>query len=118
MLTVPPAVRIYLAMGATDPRRAVDGLSVVVRERFGLESLSGHVFVFRNRRGDRLKMLLWDRSGFWVLYERLERGTFAWPREPEGRPVTTGSRELPVLFAGLDVVQAHMGRWYDREGVA
>jgi transposase len=118
VLTIPPAVRIYLAVGATDLRRGVDGLSVVVRERFGLDPLSGHLFVFRNRRGDRLKILLWDRSGFWVLYKRLERGTFAWPREPAGRPVPISSRELAVLLAGVDLAQARMRRWYDREGEA
>lgn len=118
MLTIPPAVRIYLAVGATDLRRGVDGLSAVVRERFGLDPLSGHLFVFRNRRGDRLKILVWDRSGFWVLYKRLERGTFAWPHEPPGPPLLITNRELAVLLAGVDVAQARMRRWYDREGEA
>lgn len=57
----------------------MDGLSLAVREVLVLEPLSGHLFLFRNRRGDRLKILVWDRSGFWVLHKRLERGTFAWP---------------------------------------
>ena len=94
MLTVPPAVRIYLATGATDLRRSIDGLAALVRERFGLDPLSGHLFLFRNRRGDRLKILVWDRSGFWVLYKRLEQGTFAWPAEPAGPPLTISSRDL------------------------
>ena len=114
MLTVPPAVRIYLAAGATDLRRSVDGLSAVVRERFGLDPLSGHLFVFRNRRGDRVKILLWDRSGFWVLYKRLERGTFAWPTEPGGVPLTITSRDLVVLLSGVEVGQTRTRRWYDR----
>jgi transposase len=50
-----------------------------VRARFELEPTSGHLFLFRNRRGDRVKILVWDTGGFWVLYKRLERGTFAWP---------------------------------------
>ena len=70
MLTLSPAVRIYLASGSTDLRRSIDGLSAVVREHFGLDPLSGHLFLFRNRRGDRLKILLWDQSGFWVLYNQ------------------------------------------------
>ena len=78
MLTLSPAVRIYLKAGATDLRRSIDGLAALVREEMGLEALSGHLFLFRNRRGDRLKILVWDQSGFWVLYKRLERGTFAW----------------------------------------
>ena len=96
MLTLSPAVRIYVATGATDLRRSVDGLSAVVRERFGLDPLSGHLFLFRNRRGDRLKILVWDRSGFWVLYKRLERGTFAWPAEVSAAPVELRSRDLLV----------------------
>src|SRR5205823_773514 len=77
MLTLSPAVRIYLATGATDLRRSIDGLSALVREQLALDPLSGHLFLFRNRRGDRLKILAWDRSGFWILYKRLEQGTRA-----------------------------------------
>ena len=79
MLTLSPAVRIYVATGATDLRRSIDGLSALVRARFDRDPFSGHLFLFRNRRGDRLKILLWDQSGFWVLYKHLEQGTFAWP---------------------------------------
>ena len=67
MLTLSPAVRIYLATGTTDLRRSIDGLSALVREQFGVDPLSGHLFLFRNRRCDRLKILAWDRSGFWIL---------------------------------------------------
>lgn len=66
MLTVSPAVRIDVATGATDLRRSIDGLSTLVRHQLQLDPLSGHLFLFRNRRGDRLKILLWDESGFWV----------------------------------------------------
>ena len=99
MLTLSPAVRIYLASGATDLRRSIDGLSAVVRERFGLDPLSGHLFLFRNRRGDRLKILVWDQSGFWILYKRLEQGTFAWPTEAEARPVEMRSADLLLLLS-------------------
>jgi transposase len=64
VLTISPAVRIYVATGATDLRRSIDGLSALVREQLQLDPLSGHLFLFRNRRGDRLKILLWDQSGF------------------------------------------------------
>jgi transposase len=70
MLTLSPAVRIYLATGATDLRRSIDGLAALVRQRFDLDPLSGHWFLFRNRRGDRLKILAWDHGGFWVLYNQ------------------------------------------------
>jgi transposase len=94
MLTLSPAVRIYLATGATDLRRSIDGLSALVRARFDLDPLSGHLFLFRNRRGDRVKILLWDQSGFWVLYKRLEQGTFAWPLDDSGAPVEMQHRDL------------------------
>ena len=115
MLTISPAVRIYLATGATDLRRSVDGLAVLVREQFGLDPLSGHLFVFRNRRGDRLKILVWDRSGFWVLYKRLEQGTFAWPADTDVVSVTITSSDLLVLLSGVDVTHTRRRRWYTRE---
>ena len=118
MLTLPPSVRIYLAAGATDLRRSIDALSMLVRERFGLDPLSGHLFVFRNRRGDRLKILVWDRSGFWVLYKRLEKGTFAWPSTASETPLTITNREFLVLLSGVDIRHTRARRWYDREGVA
>jgi transposase len=113
MLTLSPAVRIYVATGATDLRRSIDGLAALVRQRFDLDPLSGHLFLFRNRRGDRLKILAWDQGGFWVLYKRLERGTFAWPREDDG-PVVLRSSELLLLLAGVDLAQTRRRRWYDR----
>ena len=114
MLTLSPAVRIYLATGATDLRRSIDGLSALVRERFTLDPLSGHLFLFRNRRGDRLKILAWDRSGFWVLYKRLEQGTFAWPTDAPPAPVERGSTDLALLLSGVDVAQTRRRRWYER----
>jgi len=114
MLTLSPAVRIYLATGTTDLRRSIDGLSAVVRERFGLDPLSGHLFLFRNRRGDRLKILAWDRSGFWILYKRLEQGTFAWPRDAPPDPVEMRSTDLALLLSGVDVAQTRRRRWYER----
>lgn len=113
MLTLSPAVRIYLATGATDLRRSIDGLAALVRERLTLDPLSGHLFLFRNRRGDRLKILAWDRSGFWVLYKRLERGTFAWPTDAT-EPVEMRSGDLLLLLGGIDLSQTRRRRWYER----
>ena len=114
MLTVPPSVRIYLAAGATDLRRSIDGLSMLVRERLGLEPMSGHLFLFRNRRGDRLKILVWDRSGYWVLYKRLERGTFSWPEEASETPLEMKSSDLALLLSGIEVSHTRRRRWYER----
>lgn len=114
MLTISPAVRIYLATGVTDLRRSIDGLAALVRERFDLDPLSGHLFLFRNRRGDRLKILAWDQGGFWVLYKRLERGTFAWPAEDDDAPVLLRSSDLLLLLAGVDLAHTRRRRWYER----
>jgi transposase len=114
MLTVPPSVRIYLAAGATDLRRSVDGLSALVRERLGLEPMSGHLFLFRNRRGDRLKILVWDRSGYWVLYKRLERGTFAWPEGESEVPLEMKSAELMLLLSGVEISHTRRRRWWEK----
>ena len=114
MLTLPPSVRIYVAAGASDLRRSIDGLSALVRQRFGSDPFSGHLFLFRNRRGDRLKILVWDRSGFWVMYKRLEKGTFAWPVARDGAVVELAATELMMLLGGLDVAASRRRRWYQR----
>jgi transposase len=114
VLTISPAVRIYLATGATDLRRSIDGLSALVRDRFTLDPLSGHLFLFGNRRRDRLKILAWDRSGFWVLYKRLEQGTFAWPADADGAPVEMRSADLLLLLSGVEITQTRRRRWYER----
>ena len=111
---LPPTVRVYVATGITDLRRSIDGLSMLVRERLALDPLSGHLFLFRNRRGDRVKILAWDRSGFWVLYKRLERGTFAWPAETDTTPVEIRSADLLLLLAGTDLTHTRRRRWYER----
>jgi transposase len=114
MLTISPAVRIFAATGATDLRRSIDGLAALVRERFDLDPRSGHLFLCRNRRGDRLKILAWDQGGVWVLYTRLERGTFAWPAAEDGAPVTMRSSEVLLLLAGVDVAHTRRRRWYEK----
>jgi transposase len=114
VLTISPAVRVYVATGTTDLRRSIDGLAALVRERFDLDPLSGHFFLFRNRRGDRLKILAWDQGGFWVLYKRLERGTFAWPDTDDATAVTMHASDLLLLLSGVDLAQTRRRRWYER----
>lgn len=114
MLTLSPAVRIFLKAGATDMRRSIDGLEAMVREEMGLDALSGHLFLFRNRRGDRLKILVWDQSGFWVLYKRLEKGTFAWPLEDVSLPIEMRAADLMLLMSGVDISRTRRRRWYER----
>ena len=93
-----PATRIYVALGATDMRKGIDGLYGIVRDRLGLEVRSGHLFLFTNARRNRLKILLWDGSGIWICAKRLERGRFSWPLAGDGSDrVTLSHEELSLL---------------------
>ena len=76
MLTLPPTVRVFLCLSPADMRRSLDGLAALTREVIREDPLSGHLFVYFNRRRDRVKILFWDRSGLALYYKRLEKGTF------------------------------------------
>ena len=104
MLTLSPAVRIYLAAGATDLRKGFDGLAAIAREVLQRDPLSGALFVFTNARRTRIRVLTWDGSGMWLMTKRLEKGTFAWPAsDPAVRSVTLRSEELAALLGGLHI---------------
>ncbi len=79
MLMLPATMRVLLYREPVDMRRSFDGLECLVRDGLGEDPLSGSLFVFSNRRRDRAKLLLWDGSGFWIWYKRLEEGTFHFP---------------------------------------
>ena len=100
MLTLPASVRVFVARGATDLRRSFDRLSAQVQEVLRQDPLSGHVFVFFNRQRNRVKLLVWERDGFWLLYKRLEAGTFAALERDE-----INARELYLLLEGIEVVR-------------
>ena len=103
MFMIPPKARIYLAAEPTNMHKSFDTLSAVVRQKIGEDPLCGHLFVFCNARRNRLKILVWDGSGLWVLAKRLERGTFAWPRVTSGdTKVEVTANELAALLSGLD----------------
>ena len=98
------AARIWLATEATDMRCGFDRLAERVRGVIGQDPLSGHLFVFRSRRGDRLKILLWDGDGFLLWYKRLESGVFKLPRVPEGVcSLELRASELAMVLDGIDV---------------
>jgi len=102
MLTVGTGARVFLVAGVTDMRKSFDTLAAVVRSVIQDDPLSGHLFVFCNRRRDRLKVLVWEESGFWLLAKRLERGTFIWPESSRKR-VEYSTAELAALLAGLEL---------------
>lgn len=114
MLTLPPTVRVFLASAPVDGRRGIDGLAGLVREHFGEDPLSGHLFVFRNRRGDRAKVLYWDRSGFWLLQKRLERGVFRFPAG-DGARVEVEAAELALVLEGIDLAGARRRKRFTPE---
>jgi transposase len=115
MLSFPPAVRIWLGSQPVALRRSFDGLAEQVRQHLQHDPLSGHVFVFRNKRSDRVKLLYWDEDGFVIVYKRLEQGTFRWPAPVEGRPsVTLRVAELAMLLDGIDGQNARRARRYHR----
>jgi transposase len=115
MLNFPPAVRIWLASQPVDLRRSFDGLAELVRQHLQADPLSGHVFVFRNKRSDRVKLLYWDEDGFVIFYKRLEQGTFRWPTPTQGdSSVTLRAAELAMLLDGVDWQTAPRSRRYHR----
>jgi len=102
--------RVYLARGATDLRKSIDGLAVLVKEGFRLDPFSSCLFVFCNFNRDKLKILHWDHNGFWLYYRRLEKGKFQWPQK-DGTDVTAVSRrELRWLLDGLPLHQRQAHR--------
>jgi len=95
--------RIYLACGHTDMRKSINGLTVIVQEGFELDPFSEALFVFCNRKRDRLKILEWDGDGFWLYFKRLEKGHFQWPQPGEAPTMTLSGEELSVLLGGVRV---------------
>jgi transposase len=107
--------RIWLAAEATDMRCGFDRLAERVKVVIGEDPLSGHLFVFRSRRGDRLKILVWERDGFLLWYKRLEVGVFKLPRVGEGsRSVELRASELAMILDGIDVSKLKRMPRYER----
>ena len=105
MLGLGAGMKVYLAVGSTDMRKAIDGLSLLVEAQLELDPFSGHLFVFCNRRRTIVKVLYWDRSGFCLWQKRLERDVFRWP-ETEEEVLEVGPRELGWLLEGLEIQQS------------
>ena len=102
---LPVDTRIYLAVGSTDMRKAINGLSILVEDVLELNPLSGHLFAFCNKRRNMVKILYWDRNGFCLWHKRLEKHVFTWP-ESHAQVLKLDARELNWLLEGLDIRQA------------
>jgi len=101
VIGLPAGTRIWLVAGATDMRKGFDGLSALVQTSLRDNPFSGQLFVFRGRRGDRVKVLWWDGQGLCLYYKRLERGRFVWPRAQDGVVHLTPA-QLSMLLEGID----------------
>jgi transposase len=101
MISLPSATRIWIAAGVTDLRRGFDGLGAVVQTVLQENPFSGHVFVFRGRRGDLIKVLWWDGDGLCLFSKRLEKGRFVWPQAESGT-VSLTRAQLSMLLEGID----------------
>ena len=117
MIGLPSSVKIYLATGPTDLRKGFNGLSGIVRE-WGLDLFSGHLFVFRNRNRDRLKILYWDRDGLAIWYKRLEKQRFKWPTDHTADTLTLNGEQLNWLLDGFDLWnnQPHQSLYFSSVG--
>jgi transposase len=104
MLNAESVEQVYLAPGATDLRKSIDGLSAFVSAVFAMDPFSDRWFVFCNRQRDKLKILRWDHNGFWLYYRRLERGRFKWPVH-SGAALCISRRQLQWLLDGLSIEQ-------------
>jgi transposase len=115
VLTLPPSTRVFVATGHTDMRRSFDGLMGIVRDFLGGDPLSGHLFVFPNRSGDRLKVLWWDRDGLAIYYKRLEEGRFSFPLPAGDSPqIELTAADLQLVLQGIDLNQVKRSKRYQR----
>ncbi len=104
MLLPSDNIKVYLALGYTDMRKSINGLSILVSEHMELNPFSGHLFVFCNRNQNIIKILFWDRNGFCLWHKRLEKHLFKWPTS-QGEMIVIGRRELLWLMDGLEIHQ-------------
>jgi transposase len=115
MMFLPRAVKVYVATAPSNLRRSFDGLSNEVREVLSKDPLSGHVFVFLNRRKTQVKLLVWTRGGFTIVHKRLERGTFSFAAHvtETARSVEIDVHELSMLLEGIDVAHVRASRRWE-----
>ena len=116
MFRFAPGLKVYLYREAVDGRKAINGLALLVEQALELDPFAPAMFVFSNRRRDRIKILLWDRNGFWLMIKRLEADRFKWPKEAAVVELTV--EQLHWLLAGIDLaaMRPHPERKYLQAG--
>ncbi len=120
MLNIAPGTRIFLASGPTDMRKSFDGLFAIVQTVIEQDPFAGHLFLFRNRNRDRVKIMYWDRDGIAIWYKRLEKGSFQFPTDlidRDQRPTRCEIRadELTLLLGGIDLQSVRRRKRYQRQ---
>jgi transposase len=117
MLSFTGSLKVFVAVEPCDMRKGFNGLYAAVIERLGEDPKAGALYVFSNRRHNRLKILYWDGTGLWVLTKRLEQGTFSWPTtyEPERKKLCVRPEALAMLTDGVDLRGGRLRPWYERE---
>jgi transposase len=107
-------LKVYLHRDAVDFRKSLNGLAALVEQSLQRNPFAHAIYAFSNRRRDRVKLLVWDRNGFWLLMKRLEADRFTWPRQQAVMGLTT--EQLHWLLEGIDIeaVRRHPGRAYQR----
>jgi transposase len=115
VILVPRAVRVYFATAPTNLRMSFEGLSNTIRHALGYDPLSGHVFVFVNRRKNQVKLVVWTRGGFTIVHKRLERGTFTFPARvtADAKSVVIDVHELAMLLEGIEIDRAKTKRRWE-----
>ena len=113
MMRMDRTAKVYLAVGATDLRKAINGLSILAQQQMGQDPFGGGYFAFSNKARNRIKVLYWDRNGFCLWQKRLERDRFRWPKNA-AQVMELDGRQLEWLLAGLDVREAHTEVKYSR----
>jgi len=116
MFRFDPGLKVYLHREPVDGRKAINGLALLVEQSLGLDPFAPVIFVFSNRRRDRIKLLLWDRNGFWLMIKRLEADRFRWPKDAAVVELTV--EQLHWLLAGIDLAAMwpHPARNYTKVG--
>jgi transposase len=117
VLTVPHTVRVFLHAEAVDLRKSFDGLSGLVTQAFPEENLlSGHLFLFVNKRRDRIKILYWDADGLVIWYKRLEAGSFEMPHTTETASIELRPAQLAMILSGIDLQSARQRKRFQHAG--
>lgn len=118
MFSLPPSIRIFVYSRPTDMRRSFRGLTALVRNQLAQDPFSGHLFLFRSRRGDYLKLLWWDRDGFGIFAKRLEKGTFRFPTiqfvDGVCQPIEFDRSQLLLLLEGIDLTRIRRQKRYSK----